>query len=456
MALDPAIPDLSRYEQSNADVLLWQTRYRVLLAFLAAGSAVLLRTVGWLTVSPVAEQQLGASAADWLISLSALAYVCVVLLLHRRVQSMRRASRALATFMMVCDLLLVFVLVFVLAPARDYDRALLVALFALQLTHVYFGRGPALLMLGATATGYLFIVDVAIRSGAELAWPESFITLTIFAVGAGLVTLVQSHMHERLSRLLDMFARAEDGDFSASYDVQSDVRPDAITHVGRAYNRMRAHLADIVETDPLSGCLNRRGFEQQLRRELARAARAQTELAIIDIDLDHFKQINDTFGHLAGDRVITEAGELLRANARVGDIVARTGGEEFSILAPGSGVAGAQHLALRIVEAFRRREFGDALRIPVTASVGVVADTVTDEAIAEDLLARADEALYAAKRSGRNRVVVWSQGLAALRAGQPPERDARLTFPPDDTLGSNSMQELEPPRRVMGGGTFRR
>jgi diguanylate cyclase (GGDEF)-like protein len=247
-----------------------------------------------------------------------------------------------------------------------------------------------------------------------------------------------------------MFARAEDGDFTSAYDVSGDVRPDAITHVGRAYNRMRTHLADIVETDPLSGCLNRRGFEQQYRRELARAARAETELAIIDVDLDHFKLINDTYGHLAGDRVITEAGELLRANARGGDIVARTGGEEFSILAPGSGIAGAQHLALRIVEAFRRHEFGGSLRIAVTVSVGVVADTVLDESIAEDLRARADEALYAAKRSGRNRVVVWSKGLAALRAGQL-EKEASARVGTDTPVSSG-----EPPRRSTGAGTSRR
>ncbi len=449
MASETTTPDLSRYEQSNADVLLWQTRYRVVLAMVATATAVLLRTVGWLQVSDLAEARLGQTLADWLIGLASIVYVMVVLFLHQYVRRLRRASRELATFMMVCDLLLVFVLVFVLSPPTDYDRALLVALFALQLTHVYFGRGPALLMLGATATGYLFLIDLAIRESANVTWTSSLVTLAIFSVGAGLVTLVQSHMHERLSRLLDMFARAEDGDFSSAYDVSSDVRPDAITHVGRAYNRMRTHLADIVETDPLSGCLNRRGFEQQFRRELARAARAQTELAIIDVDLDHFKQINDTYGHLTGDRVITEAGEVLRANARVGDIVARTGGEEFSILAPGSGMAGAQHLALRIVEAFRRREFGGALRIAVTASVGVVADTVTDEAIAEDLLARADEALYAAKRSGRNRVVVWSPGLAALRAGQPPERSVTAAI-------ESSTEDNDPPRRAMGVGTSRR
>jgi diguanylate cyclase (GGDEF)-like protein len=89
------------------------------------------------------------------------------------------------------------------------------------------------------------------------------------------------------------------------------------------------------------------------------------------------------------------------------------------ILAPNTSAAGAQHLALRILEAFRRRTFGEpTARIAVTVSVGVVSDTVPDESIAEALRARADEALYAAKRSGRNRVVLWSHGLDALRLSQ--------------------------------------
>jgi diguanylate cyclase (GGDEF)-like protein len=432
MAVDFLGQDQPRDEQSNADVLLWQTRYRVVLALLAAGLAVGLRTFGLLQVSTVAARRLGDVVADWLVVGAAVVYLAVVVVLHAHVQRSRRASRTLATVMMVGDLFLVFLLVFALASPAHYDRALLVALFALQLTHVYFGRGPALLMLAATAAGFLLITDLAERTTGQGDWGNALVTLAIFAVGAGMVTLVQSHMHARLARLLDMFARAEDGDFSAAYDVAGDVRPDAITHVGRAYNQMRAHLADIVETDPLSGCLNRRGFEQQYRRELARAARSQVELALLVLDLDHFKQVNDTYGHLVGDRVITEAGEVLRANARVGDVVARTGGEEFAILVPGGGIAAAQLLALRIVEAFRRREFGGALRVPVTVSIGVVAETVLDEALHEDLLARADEALYAAKRSGRNRVVIWTPGLAALRAaaaGDPADEADRTAEP---------------------------
>ena len=182
---------------------------------------------------------------------------------------------------------------------------------------------------------------------------------------------------------------------------------------------MRGQLATIVVTDPLSGCFNRRGFEQQYRRELSRAARAHTDVALLAIDLDHFKQVNDTQGHLVGDQVIAEAGELLRASARAQDVVARTGGEEFTILAPDTSLDGAQHLALRIVEAFRRRTFAEPEgRVNVTVSIGVVADSIRDDGIAEALRARADEALYAAKRSGRNRAVLWSRGLNALRLKQ--------------------------------------
>jgi diguanylate cyclase (GGDEF)-like protein len=139
-------------------------------------------------------------------------------------------------------------------------------------------------------------------------------------------------------------------------------------------------------------------------------------MALIAIDLDHFKQVNDTYGHLVGDQVIAESGALLRETARAGDVVGRTGGEEFLVLAPATSAAGAQHLAARIVEAFRRKAFAEP-QARVTVSVGVVSDAVPNEGIAEDLRARADEALYAAKRSGRNRVVVWSHGMDVLKLG---------------------------------------
>ena len=408
--------DRSRYEQGNADVLLWQTGYRIALALLAGAVAVALRTLGGIELSTIADRALGSDAADWMIGLVSTSYVVLVLVIRHVLRKRRRASQTMATLMVVADIAVIFWLIFLLSSPFNYDRALLLSLFSLQLTHVYFGRNPALLMIAAIASAYLLINDVAIRADATVTWPHVFGTLAMFMLGALMVILVQSNLHRRLATLVAIFERAEEGDFSYAYDVSGDKRPDAITMVGRAYNRMRAQLATIVLTDPLSGCLNRRGFEQQYRRELARAARTRTEVSLIALDLDFFKQVNDTHGHLTGDRVIAETGELLRATARSGDVVARTGGEEFMVLAPETGLHGAQHLAQRIVEAFRRRIFVESSsRIRLTVSIGVVSDLVPDVAIAEDLRARADEALYAAKRAGRDRVVVWTHGLDVLR-----------------------------------------
>lgn len=418
------LPDRVRTDGSTADVLLWQTGYRLALAVIAGAAAIGLRTVGFVNLSPVADSAVGAYA-DWLVGIVTAVYALLVLVLRAWVQKTRRAGHTMSTLMVTADLVVVFWLVFLLAKPENYHLGLLLALFSLQLTHVYFGRSPALLMLAATAAAYLLLNDIAQRHGALVSWNDVLITLSIFGAGSLLVTRVQSNLHERLGTLVSIFERAEEGDFGSSYDVAADQRPDAITTVGRAYNRMRTQLASIVLTDPLSGCFNRRGFEQQYRRELARAARTHTDVALLALDLDHFKQVNDTHGHLVGDQVISEVGEQLRASARTDDVVARTGGEEFMILAPNTSLDGAQHLALRIVESFRRRVFVEPKpRITLTVSVGVVADSVPNESIAEDLRARADEALYAAKRSGRNRVVMWSSGLDALKLGQTGETKA--------------------------------
>lgn len=401
--------DRPRADLAAADVLRWQTGYRLALALSVGLVAVGLRTAGFLALSQVAEHGVGTDTADWLLGLITTGYAALVLGIRYWITRKRRASMALSTVMAVADLVLVFCVVFLLAAPENYDVGLFIALVSLQLTHVYFGRAPALLMLAVIGAGYLALNQVAERLHGVVYWDKVLFRVAIFSLGGLLLTRVQTNLQARLGRLVTMFERAEEGDFTDSYDVAADARPDAITSVGRAYNRMRTQLAGIVLTDPLSGCYNRRGFELQYRRELARAARTHTDLALIALDLDHFKQVNDTFGHLVGDQVIAEAGELLRANARADDVVARTGGEEFIVLAPNTGVEGAQQLALRITESFRRRSFGEPrAKVSVTVSAGIAANRVPDESIAEALRARADEALYAAKRSGRNRVVTWT------------------------------------------------
>ena len=411
--------DRPRPDAAIADILLWQTGYRIVLVLLVGVVAVALRLSGGLPQPAVVLETVGDDLADWLVAITTGVYALLVIGIRVYVRATRRAGEPLSTLMVAADIALVFWLAFLLSEPHNYHRGLLVALFSLQLTHVYFGRAPALLMLVATAAGYLLLTDIAVQHRAGVEWSDALFTLALFGIGAWLVTRVQSHLHERLGNLVAIFERAEEGDFNDSYNVAADRRPDAITAVGRAYNRMRGQLATIVLTDPLSGCFNRRGFEQQYRREIARAARAHTDIALLAIDLDHFKLVNDTHGHLVGDQVIAEAGELLRASARTQDVVARTGGEEFAILAPDTSLDGAQHLALRIVEAFRRRTFAEPqARVSVTVSIGVVSDSVRDDGIAEALRARSDEALYAAKRSGRNRAVLWSRGLNALRLKQ--------------------------------------
>lgn len=413
----------SRVDTATADILIWQTGYRLVLALITGAVTVALRGLGALPLSPVALRAIGPDGVDWLMGIAAVIYAALVLVIRSVVRRTRTANRSLSTLMVAADLVVVFWLVFLLVPPEGYFLGLFIAFVSLQLTHVYFGRAPALLTLVGTAVAYLLLNDIADRFGDPVAWGHVAVTFGIFGSGALLVTRVQSNFQERLGTLVSMFQKAEEGDFSQSYDVAADKRPDAITSVGRAYNRMRTQLASIVLTDPLSGCFNRRGFEQQYRRELARAARAHTDIALLAIDLDHFKLVNDTHGHLVGDGVIAEAGALLRANARTDDVVARTGGEEFMVLAPNTSYEGAQRLALRIVEAFRRRVFVEpSPRVTLTVSVGVVADHVPGETIAEDLRARADEALYAAKRSGRNRVVCWSGDLDVLKLGQGGER----------------------------------
>lgn len=164
-------------------------------------------------------------------------------------------------------------------------------------------------------------------------------------------------------------------------------------------------------TDPLTGTLNRRGFELQFSRLLAEPETAHKEISLIMLDIDHFKKINDTHGHLFGDKVIRGVAEVLKANVKGKDAIARLGGEEFGVLLPETSLAGAQVLADRIrqmVEKGRIRRLDGKDEIGgITISLGV-AELNPDESTAA-LLDRADKALYISKQNGRNRVSIAPQ-----------------------------------------------
>jgi diguanylate cyclase (GGDEF)-like protein len=190
-------------------------------------------------------------------------------------------------------------------------------------------------------------------------------------------------------------------------------------------------LAGEARTDALTGLLNRRGFEERATVELAHARRQSTSLAVMMLDIDHFKRINDAWGHETGDDVLTRIAELLVGECREIDVVARVGGEEFVILMPGADEEGAHPLWERIQHA---THLSPADGLPEAyLSAGITEVRGTD---LEELLAQADAALYEAKRAGRDRAVTF-QADSPLACPGPSKRGK-----PSSGIGSHGTAEL--------------
>ena len=170
-------------------------------------------------------------------------------------------------------------------------------------------------------------------------------------------------------------------------------------------------LADMANSDGLTGLANKRSFDEHLTRELARADRYRSALALVMLDVDHFKRFNDTWGHLTGDEVLKAVGQVLRTTVRASDVAARYGGEEFAVILPETDLAGGLVLAERV------RERVEALRVPgpegpvsVTVSLGIAAVRGPGcRELGQTLVGAADAALYRAKDAGRNRCEVGGE-----------------------------------------------
>jgi diguanylate cyclase (GGDEF)-like protein len=181
-------------------------------------------------------------------------------------------------------------------------------------------------------------------------------------------------------------------------------------------------VATQASTDSLTGLANRRMFDEELALEWRRADRVGDSLALVLLDLDDFKRVNDAHGHQAGDAVLRAVGEILGSGVRQVDLAGRYGGEEFALILPETDLAGAQRLAERLRVALENAatEIPSGDTLTTTASFGVAVKGELESA--EDLVAAADEALYAAKRAGKNRVVPELAGR--LSDGRKPERRA--------------------------------
>ncbi len=181
--------------------------------------------------------------------------------------------------------------------------------------------------------------------------------------------------------------------------------------------KLQALLQEQAQRDPLTGLHNRRFLDEALERELAACAGAGRPLALVLIDIDRFKQVNDTYGHPAGDEMIRQLAELLRSRVReTGVIACRYGGEEFLLMLPGVTVAEAATLAEELRATFESlRVATDGRTMRTTLSIGV-SGFPEHEPRAHLLVLKADRALYAAKLRGRNRVVLSTEPLPEGRA----------------------------------------
>ena len=216
---------------------------------------------------------------------------------------------------------------------------------------------------------------------------------------------LKHYNQEMTEKILTVVSDVSMGDFSKEIDVSSsgeasfEALGEAINEVINILRQSHERLKHLSEIDPLTNIPNRRHFFDQLEIDLERAKRYSSPMSLAMIDLDFFKKVNDTYGHLVGDEVLKETAKILRNSIRKADVVGRYGGEEFVIAMVGINIKNAQIVCEKLCKAVENYKHSSAGTI--TISIGVAELNKNDTV--ETLIARADKALYAAKEKGRNR-----------------------------------------------------
>lgn len=227
--------------------------------------------------------------------------------------------------------------------------------------------------------------------------------------GTNFIPIVLVTVRDDTRSKLEGFAAGADDYITKPFDIEElSARVKSLLRIKTLQDQLRdanANLAEMSVTDGLTGIYNHRHFIERLESETARAMRYQRPLAVIMLDVDHFKQVNDRHGHLFGDFVLVKLGKLMGTIARAGDLVARYGGEEFVVLV--TETDGAAMLAERIRRGVEQADFThDGHQADIRLSAGVCQALPGSVENGNGLLRIADEALYEAKQLGRNRVVV--------------------------------------------------
>jgi diguanylate cyclase (GGDEF)-like protein len=348
--------------------------------------------LGWLLIAArdVAPRIIGVALADALL-LGGLCFQLAALYEFDR--------RAAPRWLLAVPVPLLFVLV---APLLDNYAAL------------------TLLTSAAYAAAIVSLAVFVLKMGSEGAGPVRWLMAPILAAGAIAVMLRAVDIALAPDAYPGMFA-------SNALHTAAFIMLFAITVTSSfaflvmQTRRTEAGLHHLAMFDPLTELFNRRGFIELAERELARARRARLPCAMLMMDLDHFKRVNDEFGHLSGDRVLAEFAAVVKRSLRTEDLAGRYGGEEFCAVLYGTQLGTAIEIANRIRTAASERPLGGIPRA-ITVSIGVALCLPEAAHSLDASIARADEALYQAKQAGRNRVV----GLegAAAQGGPDIERNA--------------------------------
>lgn len=392
------LADALRHAQADAqrEAILWQRWLRylgVLLALLVAllfGAAP--REAALLPTVAACFAYLGAvMAASWWV---------------------RRSERGmlhpvLPAVLVTADIGVMAAFFFFASAGQVHYRMLLIGLLAVQLSVFYFGRWLGVYAAALTTAAYLLIelvIPPFVTQGPAPA-DRALLTALTFGLVSGLIILVFGSFRARMNELRLFCRLVEDGELTAKVATTRAPHPDDLTLLAHSFEAMRDRFAEQIGTDPLTGCVNRRALENHLRTDWRMAKRRGSHVAVVAIDLDHFKEINDSRGHPVGDMVLQQVAGIMKATARDTDTVARLGGDEFVVVLPDTGWEGAMTFAERLRHRVEEFAFGmEGAPVAATVSVGVALARGTDPISPDVLLHEADRSLYKAKSGGRNRV----------------------------------------------------
>ncbi|MDE3053101.1 MAG: GGDEF domain-containing protein [Gemmatimonadota bacterium] len=394
----PELEEALRQSQAEAqrEAILWQRWVRYLGVLLALLIALLFGAAGR-----------DAALLPTLVACSA--YVGIVLWASRRVQRSDRGvlHPMLPMALVTADIGVMSAFFYFASGGQVHHRMLLIGLLGVLLSVFYFGRGLGLYAAALTVAAYLAMqlvmppfVDTARGPAGRTA-----LTAITFALVSAVVIQVFGSFRARMNELRLFCRLVEDGELTAKLATRPAGHPDDLTLLAHSFEAMRDRFAEQIGTDPLTGCLNRRALENRLRADWRLAKRRASQVAVVAIDLDHFKEVNDSRGHPMGDLVLQQLAGIMKATARDTDTVARLGGDEFIVVLPDTGWEGAVTFAERLRQRVADFGFGtDGAAVGATVSIGVALARGTDPISPEVLLHEADRSLYKAKTGGRTRV----------------------------------------------------